>query len=161
MRATLRRCLEANKNSEVESLGGLARLLNKPLRTLDNWVIRGLPRRKVSSGRYAYNLKDVASWILQNIEGETLEISEPDPTFKWRLKYACSANEATTLQKILSDLPAIIKRTFASPGNESADKTILNWIDEQMNLYVEKKFQDLKIALGKYEEYLAKSEAEE
>lgn len=161
MRAILKRCLEANENSEVESLGELARLLNKPLRTLDNWVIRGLPRRKVSPRRFAYNLKDVAIWIFQNIEGENPEIGEPDTTFKWRLKYACSANEVIALKKILSDLPAIIKRTFVSPGNKSADKALLEWIDEQMELYEEGRLQDLKKALTKYDEYLAESEAAE
>lgn len=161
MKEILRRCLEANDDLQVETLVELAKLLNKPLRTLNNWVIKGLPRKKVSPRKFAYNLKEVATWIFQSIEGEDPEISDPDPTFRFRLKYTCSANEAIVLKKILSELPAIIKRAFASPGNGSVDKTILKWIDEQMKLYEEDKFQDLKIALRKYGAYLAESEAEE
>lgn len=159
MKEILKRCLTADENLQLESLEELAKFLNKPLRTLQNWVTRGLPRRRVASRKFVYNLKDVSIWILQNIEGEAVELDGEDPTYKWRLKYACAANEAYELRRILNDLPEVIKSTLKNKASDEVS-AVINWLNEQIELYEKKKQQDLGIALRKYDKYLAESDEE-
>lgn len=148
MKAILERCLEANDDLQVESLGELARLLNKPLRTLDNWVNRGLPRQKVAPRRFAYNLKEVATWILESIEGESPELDESDPTFKWRLKFAASHNEAERYKEAFYSVYNTLKDITGLPNYDGTTNVpnLLLYIEEIMSRCAKESAFDLNVA---------------
>lgn len=117
--------------------------------------------------KFVYNLKDVATWFFENIERESPELDESDPTFKWRLKFASNYNEAKRYKEALYSVYSILKNITGLPNYDGTtnvpnlllyiEETISRCIKEsafdQYTAYcrangIEKDFNKIKDSLG-------------
>jgi hypothetical protein len=121
------------REQKVKTLREVAEHFDTPLRTVENWVVKGMPREKKGPKKYIYDIGDIEEWVDDNIE----QFNEYDkgPVFLWRYKYMCAIAEAEALRRIvnyIATLVKILRENFSEDKELIKAKAILNYLEPRL-----------------------------
>ena len=126
------------KEQTVKTLREVAGYFDTPLRTVENWVVKGMPRKRTGQKKYTYNIGDIEEWVEDNVE----QFNEYDkgPVFLWRYRYMCAITEAEGLRRIanyVATLVKILQENFSEDKESIKTKTVLNYIEPRLKRHDE------------------------
>ena len=137
---------------KVKTLREVAEYFDTPLRTVENWAVKGMPREKTGPKKYIYDIGDIEEWVNENIE--QFNLYDKGPVFLWRYKYMCAFAEAEDFRRIVTYIPTLLKilcENFSKDKKSIRAKTILNYLEprlkrhgEEMKCYRRTAYRQLK-----------------
>lgn len=121
---------------KITSLRQVADYFDTPLRTVENWVIKGMPRESIGPKKYIYDIGDIEEWVENNIELE--DEYDKGPVFLWRYRYMYALCEAEALRRIILFIPKLIKdlaENFSEDKETVKSTPLLNYIEQRLKLH--------------------------
>ena len=145
-------CLSNGESMRIlHSVAEVADYASKPVRTVENWIQKGLPRHKVGKNKFEYYSQEVEKWINKNIQDSPFQFKRNTADF-WMLKYMVSFNEALRLRQFVRSLPDIIQK-IDETNSRISKKELKDVLSGKTRKIENDTVFDLGVALSMLEEF--------